>query len=92
MIVWDGPSPPDPCCDARVGYLPVNRSYLEWSERYRKAHCGGVTCEGAPFPGAEPIACARKARCVGGKCVDACKDPSYREDAPPPPRRPPPAR
>lgn len=83
MIVWDGPSPPDPCCNARIGYLPVRRSYLEWSERYRKAHCAGVSCPRAPYPGAEPIQCARVARCVAGQCVDACKDPAYRKNAPP---------
>jgi hypothetical protein len=83
MIVWDGPSPPDPCCDARIGYLPVLSSYLEWNERYRKANCAGVSCPRAPYPGAEPIQCARVARCVGGRCVDGCKDPSYSKDAPP---------
>jgi hypothetical protein len=85
MIVWDGPQPPDPCCDARVGYLPVSRKYLEFFDAYRAQHCKGVSCPEAPFPGAEPSRCAREARCVNGKCVRACDDPSYREGAPPDP-------
>lgn len=85
MIVWDGPSPPDPCCDARMGYVPARRSYLEWFADYRKQHCSQVTCPGAPLPGAEPVECARIARCVNGKCTRACDDPTYRKDAPPSP-------
>ena len=77
MIVWDGPSPPDPCCDSRMGYVPVRRSYLDWFTAYRKESCSGVTCPPSPLPGAEPIQCARVSRCVGGKCTRACDDPSY---------------
>lgn len=84
MIVWDGPSPPDPCCDVRLGYVPVRRSYLDWFDDYRKQHCAGATCPASPLPGAEPIECARVARCVRGKCVRACDDPSYRRGAPSP--------
>lgn len=81
MIVWDGPSPPDPCCDARMGYVPVRRSYLDWFEGYRKQHCAQVACPAAPLPGAEPIECARVARCVRGKCARACDDPTYQKGA-----------
>lgn len=85
MIVWDGPSPPDPCCDARMGYVPVRRSYLDWFDEYRKQHCAKASCPGAPLPGAEPIECARVARCVRGKCARACDDPSYRKGGAPSP-------
>jgi hypothetical protein len=78
MVVWDGPSPPDPCCDARMGYVAATRRYLEWFSDYRRQHCAGVTCPPSPLPGAEPIACARAARCVRGKCARACDDPSYK--------------
>jgi hypothetical protein len=72
MIVWDGPSPPDPCCDARMGYVPVRRSYLDWFTDYRKKNCNGVSCPPAPLPGAEPRQCITIARCVQGKCGNAC--------------------
>lgn len=76
VITWDGPSPPDPCCDARVGYKPVAQRYLAFMQAYRKTHCAGVTCPDAPLPGAEPACCAGKARCIGGQCKSGCDDPT----------------
>jgi len=75
VMVWDGPQPPDPCCDARVGYLPVSRGYLEFMAAYRKEHCALVSCPPSPLPGAEPNCCAGHARCVDNHCVSACDDP-----------------
>lgn len=72
VVVWDGPQPPDPCCDARVGYLPVARAHLRFIEAYRKTACVGVSCPPSPFPGAEPACCASISRCVDRKCVSAC--------------------
>jgi hypothetical protein len=75
VMVWDGPVGNDPCCDARVGYMPVARAYLEFMATYRKANCGGVTCPTPPLPGAEPACCANIGRCVAKHCVSACDDP-----------------
>jgi hypothetical protein len=76
VAVWDGPFPPDPCCDARVGYAPVRAAYLTWMKDYRARACAGVTCPTPPFPGAEPACCAGHARCVDHTCVSACDDPT----------------
>lgn len=76
IITWDGPWPPDPCCDRRLGFTPVSRKYLVWMHEYRKKHCQGVVCPGAPLPGAEPGCCAVIPRCVAGTCKSACEDPS----------------
>lgn len=81
VIRWDGPWPPDPCCDQRVAFTPVLRSYLVWFEGYRKQHCGGVTCPTAPLPGAEPACCVVLARCLQGKCVQSCDDPTFEPPA-----------
>ena len=76
VAVWDGPFPSDPCCDARVGYLPVRVAYLAWMKDYRARACAGVECPTPPFPGAEPACCAGHARCVENKCISACDDPT----------------
>jgi hypothetical protein len=76
VAVWDGPFPPDPCCDARVGYAPVRVAYLDWMKDYRARACGGVACPTPPFPGAEPACCAGHARCVNNACISACDDPT----------------
>jgi hypothetical protein len=76
ITTWDGPCPPDPCCDCRLGFTPVNRKYLTWMHEYRKQHCQGAVCRGAPLPGAEPGCCAVIPRCVAGNCRSACEDPS----------------
>gem|GEM_PF-5568344 len=76
VMVWDGPMPPDPCCDQRVGYLPAARAYLQFFETYRKASCAGVACPTPPLPGAEPACCASIGRCVAQRCVSACDDPT----------------
>jgi hypothetical protein len=81
VIRWDGPWPPDPCCDVRVAFTPVLRSYLAWFDTYRKEHCAGATCPSAPLPGAEPACCVVLARCVGGTCVQACDDPTFKSPA-----------
>ncbi|HUS63191.1 MAG TPA: hypothetical protein VMZ28_01570 [Kofleriaceae bacterium] len=81
VIRWDGPWPPDPCCDQRVAFTPVLRSYLVWFDAYRKEHCGGVQCPSAPLPGAEPACCVVLARCVEGKCVQSCDDPTFKPPA-----------
>lgn len=76
VVTWDGPLPPDPCCDARVGYLPVRVAFLQWMSAYRERACRGVECPTPPLPGAEPACCAGKARCVEGRCISACDDPT----------------
>jgi hypothetical protein len=76
VFMWDAPSPPDPCCDQRVGFMPATRAYVEWMGSYRKRHCAGVRCEPLPFPGAEPACCASIGRCVDHRCVQGCDDPS----------------
>jgi hypothetical protein len=77
MIVWDGPSPPDPCCDVRLGYAPMAKAYVDFITAYRAAHCTGApACPAAPLPGAEPACCAGIARCVAGTCKSACDDPT----------------
>lgn len=76
IITWDGPWPPDPCCDRRLGFTAVNRKYLTWMYEYRKKHCQGAVCSGASLPGAEPGCCAVIPRCVAGSCKNACEDPS----------------
>jgi len=76
VVVWDGPQPPDPCCDQRVGYQAMSRAFLAFMADYRKRSCAGATCPPAPLPGAEPACCASIGRCVARRCVTACNDPS----------------
>lgn len=76
IVVWDGPSPPNPCCDARVGYRAMSRAYLEFMAAFRKERCAGVKCPTPPLPGAEPGCCAKIPRCVAKRCVTACEDPT----------------
>lgn len=64
---------------------PFDQVLLDWFDEYRKQHCAKASCPGAPLPGAEPIECARVARCVRGKCARACDDPSYRRGGAPSP-------
>jgi hypothetical protein len=78
VMVWDGPFGADPCCDTRSGYMPIARSYLQFMTAYRTAHCGGVKCPAAAFPGAEPACCAGSARCVAHKCISGCEDATAR--------------
>jgi hypothetical protein len=76
VITWDAPWPPDPCCDARLGYAPMSRAYVEFMATFRTANCTGVKCPTPPLPGAEPACCASIGRCVKGTCTSACDDPT----------------
>jgi hypothetical protein len=76
VIRWDGPWPPDPCCDQRMAFTPVSKKYLTWMYEYREKNCQGVACPIMPFPGAEPACCVVQARCVKGACKRACDDPT----------------
>lgn len=76
VFMWDAPQPPDPCCDARVGFLPATRAYAEWSRRFQAERCKGVRCESLPAPGAEPVCCVSIPRCVNERCVRGCDDPT----------------
>lgn len=81
IIRWDGPWPPDPCCDRRVPFTPVTRAYLAFFDTYRAAHCAGVKCPTAPLPGAEPGCCVVIPRCVNHRCVQGCDDPTLKAPA-----------
>lgn len=81
VVSWDAPLPPDPCCDVRVGYYALSRSYLTFMTDFRKKSCGGIRCPPAPLPGAEPACCASVGRCVAKRCVTACEDPTARVPA-----------
>jgi hypothetical protein len=74
VVVWDGPQPPDPCCDQRVGYMAMSRAFLTFMADFRTRSCGGAVCPPSPLPGAEPACCASIPRCVARKCVTACND------------------
>jgi hypothetical protein len=81
VMIWDGPMPPDPCCDERVGFMAVHVSYLEFFRQYRAEHCKGAQCPPNAFPGAEPACCVEIPRCFEGACVTACDDPSAKVPA-----------
>lgn len=79
VLMHDAILPPDPCCEQRVGFLPVTRKYAEFTSNMR-AQCAGVKCPTSPLPGPEPSCCASIGRCVNKKCILGCDDPTL--DAP----------
>jgi len=83
VLVVDGILPPDPCCDQRVGFLPVTRKYAEFTAGLH-AQCAGVKCEPLPLPGPEPACCASIGRCVNKRCIVGCDDPTMTTCPPPP--------
>lgn len=62
---------PNPCCDG-YPFAVHSRAYAEWRQRWVSQRCAGQVCEPLPSP-AMPTDCVFEARCVAGRCVDACE-------------------
>jgi hypothetical protein len=75
---------PDGCCRSSPHPFPQTRAYASWlGERLSSDECREVTCPPAPLP-APPLPCAYEARCLDGRCSNACHAATL--VAPPPPR------
>lgn len=72
LVVPVAPDPTDPCCEVTVTAAALSRKYLVHMDEFRKARCAGVRCAELRLPGALLAECGYQARCIKGKCGDAC--------------------
>jgi hypothetical protein len=63
---------PDGCCTPSPHPFPQSRAYALWlAARLGGPACRGVECPPGPPP-APPLPCAFEARCIDGRCANAC--------------------
>ena len=69
------PAPPPHllgCCPVS-GFFPMNRAYYDWIRSFQQQHCPAdrSACPDLSAP-AMPNPCVHQARCIEGRCNDAC--------------------
>jgi len=70
-IVVAGPGGSDPCCDVTLTAAPRSVAYMTYMTDWRASHCSAPRCAPLELPG-HPMECAHEARCLAGRCGNAC--------------------